>query len=70
VLEVEGDRLLVPVGPREVGAEPVDDLVVAAGEVAAGPVLDLDDARAEVAEMTGADRRRDGLLNRDDGDAP
>jgi hypothetical protein len=69
VLEVERDRLLVPVRPREVRAQTVDDLVVAAGKVAAGPALDLDDAGTEVAQVPSADRRRDRLFNRDHGDA-
>ncbi len=69
VLEVESHRLLVPVGPDEIGAHPVDHVVVAAGEVAAGAVLHLDDPGAEVAQVAGADRRGDGLLDRDDGDA-
>ena len=69
VLHVQGHRLLVAVGPGEVGAHAVDHLVVAAGGVAAGAVLDLDDAGAEVAQVAGADGRGDRLLDRHDGDA-
>jgi hypothetical protein len=68
VLEVERDRLLVPVCPGEVRAQPVDHVVVPAGEVAADAVLHLDDARAQITEMARANRRRDRLLHGDDGD--
>src|SRR5438094_8823007 len=46
----------------------VDRCIVAACEVAAVGPLDLDDARPEVGEMARGERRRDRLLNGDDGD--
>ena len=44
-------------------------LVVGTREVAAARTLDLDDACAEVGELPRAERRRDRMLERDDGDA-
>ena len=44
-------------------------LVVGAREVAAARALDLDHARAEVGELARAERRRDRVFQRDDGDA-
>jgi len=69
VLEVERQAFLAAVGPYEVRREPLDAAVVAAREVAAAGTLDLDHARAEVGELAGAERRRDRVLERDDGDA-
>ena len=45
-------------------------MVVLAGEVAAVDALDLDDARAEIGEMAGGERRGHRLLDRDDRDVP
>ena len=69
-LEVDGERLLAAVEPDEVRSGAVDDVVVAAGEVAAVDAFDLDHARAEVGEVAGGQRRGDGLLDGDDGDIP
>ena len=46
----------------------VDRCIVAACEVAAVGPLDLDDARPEVGEVARGERRRDRLLDGDDGD--
>jgi hypothetical protein len=62
VLRVQGEGLLVAVYPHEVRAEPLDALVVAAGEVAHVGPFDLDDARAEVGELPGGVRGGDRLL--------
>jgi hypothetical protein len=62
VLRVQRERLLVAVHPHEVRAEPLDALVVAAGEVAHVGPLDLDDPRAEVGELPGGVRGGDRLL--------
>ena len=50
-------------------ARPCDALVVAAGEVAGTGALDLDHPRAEVGQLPGAERRGDGVLEADHGDA-
>ena len=68
-LQVQRQRLLRPVQPDEVAREPLDGRVVAAREVAAVGPLDLDHARAEVGELPRRERRGDGLLEGDDGDA-
>jgi hypothetical protein len=67
VLDIEGQRLLVPVEPYEVRRHAVDGVVVLAREVAADPVLYLDHPCAEVTEVPAAKRRRDGLLEGDHG---
>jgi hypothetical protein len=51
-----------------VSGHPPDDGVVAARQVAASGVLDLDDIRAEIGQVPGAEWPRDGLLQRDDAD--
>ena len=43
--------------------------VVGAREIAHARALDLDHARAQVGQLAGAERRRDRVLQRDDGDA-
>ena len=49
--------------------EPLHGLVVAAGEVTGTGSLDLDHPGTEVGELTGSERRRHRLLQRDDGEA-
>jgi hypothetical protein len=49
--------------------QPLHALVVAAREVADAGALDLDDARAQVGELAGGERRRDGVFEGDDGEA-
>ncbi|MNE86364.1 hypothetical protein D3C80_1834570 [compost metagenome] len=44
-------------------------LVVATGEVADAGALDLDHSRAEIGELTGAERRGNGVLEADHSDA-
>ena len=48
---------------------PVDDVVVAAREVASVESLDLDDAGTEIGQVPGGQRGGDGLLDGDDRDA-
>ena len=43
--------------------------VVGACEVTDAGAFDLDDTRAEVGQLAGAERRRDRVFERDDGDA-
>ena len=69
MLEVERQAFLRAVGPDEVRGQAAHALVVAAREVADAGALDLDHARAEVGELARAERRRDRVLERDDGDA-
>ena len=47
----------------------VDDVVVTAREVAAVDAFDLDHPRAEVSEIAGGQRRRNRLLDGDDGES-
>ncbi len=47
----------------------VDPLVVAAGEIAGTGPLDLDHPCAEVGQLARAERRGDGVLEADHGDA-
>ena len=68
LLDVDDERLLAPVQPREVGGLAVGGRVVAACEVAA-VAFKLDDARPGVREATGGQRCRHGLFERDDQDA-
>jgi hypothetical protein len=68
VLEVERDRFLAPVEPDEVGGEAMDRRVVGTGKIAAARALDLDHARAEVAEVARAERTGHCLLERQHGD--
>ena len=69
VLDVQRHALLGAVGPDEVRGQPADPGVVAAGEVAGAGTLDLDHAGAEVGELAGGERRGDGVLEGDDGEA-
>src|SRR5690606_5445550 len=68
VLDVDGERLLAPVQPDEIGAEAVDIVVVIPGEVAVLP-LQLDHARARVGEPAAEEGSGHGLLERDDENA-
>ncbi len=68
-LQVQRQALLGAVGPDEVRGQPAHALVVAAGEVARARTFDLDDARAHVRQLAGAERRGDGVFQADDGDA-
>ena len=67
-LEVEHDALFVAVDPHEVARLTVHGRVVRTGKIT-GVAFDFDDASAEVAELTGRERRGHGLLETDDGDA-
>ena len=69
VLEIERETLLAAVGPDEMRAQAVSSLVIAACEIATIRALDLDDARALIRQLPGTERRRDRVLQRDDGDA-
>ena len=69
VLDVERQALLAAVRPDEMRREAAHAAVVGAREVADTRALDLDDPRAEVGELPRAERRRDRVLERDDGDA-
>ena len=65
ILEVEGDGLLAPVEPDEIGRLAVHHRIVVAREIAARP-LDLDDPRPGVGQLRRAQRRRHGLVDGDD----
>src|SRR5205809_7954564 len=67
MLHVERQALLRAVGPDEVRRESTHAFVVAPSEIAAARSLDLDDARAEIGELTGAERTRNRVLQRDNG---
>ena len=69
VLHVERQAFLVAVEPGEVGRLALYPLVVAAREVAAAGALHLDDARAQVGQLSRAERRGDRMFERNDGDA-
>ncbi len=63
--EIEHHRLFAAIEPDEITALAVNQIVVAAGEIAL-ETLDLDDARAGIRQPAGAHRRRDRLFQRDD----
>ncbi len=65
LLEIEGERLLAPVEPDEIGREALHGGVVGAGEIAAAGALDLDDFGAEIGQMPGAERSGNGLFERE-----
>src|SRR5204863_9187071 len=69
VLYVERETFLRAIDPDEVGSEPVDSVVVMARRIAAAGALDLDHARAELAELARAERPGDDLLECDDRDS-
>ena len=69
LLEVEGQAFLGAVGPDEMRGQAADPLVVATGKVTAAGAFDLDHPCAEVGELAGAERRGDGVLQADHGDA-
>jgi hypothetical protein len=50
------------------GGHAPDDGVIAARQVTASRVLDLDDVRAQIGQVPGAEWSRDGLLQGDDAD--
>jgi hypothetical protein len=67
LLEVEGQRFLRSVQPHEVARHAVDRRIVCTREIAGAWPLNLDHPRAEVSQMAGGERRRNGLLQRHDG---
>src|SRR5581483_11316959 len=69
MLHVERQAFLGAVGPHEMRGETLHAVVVGAREIAHAGTLDLDHARTEVGELARAERRRDRVLERDDGDA-
>ena len=69
VLQVEAEAFLAAVGPDEVRGQAFDARVVGAREGTDAVPLDLEHARAEVGQLAGAERRRDGVLEGDGGDA-
>src|SRR6202044_3448071 len=69
VLDVKLDAFLAPVEPGEVAGLSERRVVVIAGEVAGAGPFDLDDASSEVGQLPGRERRGNGLLQGDDGDA-
>ena len=62
--EVGDDRLLAAVEPHEVRAQPVDERVVGAREIALGP-LQLDHPRPGVGQLAARHRRGNGLVERE-----
>src|SRR6478672_4436610 len=69
MLHVEGEALLAAIGPHEVRRQATHALVVAACEVPDAGAFDLDDACAEIGELSRGERRGDRVLERDNGDA-
>jgi len=69
MLDVEGQALLRAVGPGELARHPVHHIIIIAAEIAFAGPLDLDDPRTPVGQMPAGERCRDGLLQRDHGDA-
>ena len=57
---------LAAVEPDEMTAHAVDVMIVFPGEVAAAGTLDLDHVGAHVGQVAAAQRRRDGVFQRDD----
>ena len=66
VFHVQCYAAFAAVEPNEVAANPVDVIVVVAGEIAAAGPLDLDHIGAKIGEVTTAQRRRHRMLQRDD----
>ena len=69
LFHVQAQAFLRAVGPDEMRGQPIDPLVVAAGEVAGTGPLDLDHPCAEVGQLARAERRGDGVLEADHSDA-
>jgi hypothetical protein len=69
VLHIERQAFLRAVEPHEISRLSFDGLVVIAREIADCRALDLDHSSAQVRELAGGERRGDGLLEGDDGDA-
>src|SRR5690606_1163397 len=69
LLEVQGQAFLGTVGPHEVGSQAVHALVIASGEIPGAGALHLDDPGAQVRQLAGAERRRDGMFEADHGNA-
>ncbi len=69
MLHVERQAFLRAVGPDEMRGQAAHARVVAAREVAGARALDLDDAGAEVGELARRERRRDRVLEGDDGES-
>jgi hypothetical protein len=67
--QVEGRGLLAVVQPHEMGGHAPDHAVVVPGRVAGSRLLDLDHPGAEVGQVPSAQRRSDGLLESQDGNA-
>ena len=69
LLQVKRQAFLGAIGPDKVRCLTVHAGVVGTSEVARAGPLDLDDAGAQVSELTRAERRGDGMFERNDGDA-
>src|SRR5690606_8961536 len=69
LLDVQGQAFLGTVGPDEMRGQAIDTLVVAPGEVTGTGPLHLDHPGAEVGQLARAERRGDGVLEADHGDA-
>ncbi len=69
LLHVQAQAFLRAVGPDEMRGQAVDPLVITAGEIAGTGPLDLDHPCAEVGQLARAERRGDGVLEADHGDA-
>ena len=69
MLHVERDTFLRAIDPDEMRGEPAHAVVVTACEVADAGSLDLDHAGTMIGKLARAERRGNGVLHRDDGDA-
>jgi hypothetical protein len=69
MLEVEREAFLGPIDPDEMRRLPVHPRIVGAREISHAGALDLDHSGAEIGQLACAKRRRDGMFQRNDGDA-
>src|SRR5579872_1533096 len=67
LLEIERERLFRPVQPNEVRRLTMHGAVVVSREVAVAGALDLDDASAQIGQLSRCEWGRHRLLERDDG---
>ena len=68
MLDIERKRLLRPVEPDEVRRLALHRRVIRACEVTHTGALDLDDAGAQISQLSGREGRGHRLLEREDGD--
>ena len=66
MFDVESEAFLRSVAPHEVRRQPTDSFVIGAREITYAGSFDLDDARAEISQLTGSKWSGNSVLQGND----